>query len=72
MRNWDTSKWKHTDWSYVAAGNADTANAARATLFIEPTYDPSVFRFIAGTRWRRIGWESTIDVLDKYVGASAA
>jgi hypothetical protein len=65
MRNWDTSKWNHTDWSYVAAGNADTANAARATLFIEPTYDPTVFRFIAGKRWKRIGWEHTPEQDDR-------
>ena len=58
MRGWATEKWKPIDYSYVAAGNADTANAARATLMIDPTYNPSIFRLIAGKRWQKIGWKT--------------
>ncbi len=53
-----TDKFSYYDWQYRGAGSAHITNAARATIGIEPTSTEGVFRFIAGKRGERIGWES--------------
>jgi hypothetical protein len=52
----DTSGWRGSDWMYAGAGSADITNWARATLVIDPTHTPHVFKFIAAKRGGRIGW----------------
>lgn len=52
----DTSGWRGSDWMYAGAGSADITNWARATLVIDPTHTPQVFKFIAAKRGGRIGW----------------
>ncbi len=56
-RNWDTSKWKPSDWAYAAAGNNDMSNWARAIIVIDATDDPDLYRFILAKRGRRAGWK---------------
>ena len=52
----DTKEWKASDWMYAGAGSADITNWCRAALIIDPTSNPSVFKFIAAKRGSRIGW----------------
>ena len=51
-----TDKFRYFDWQYRMAGSHHLTNWARATIGIEPTDSPGVFRFIAGKRGPRIGW----------------
>jgi len=54
--NRDTSTWRASDWMYSGAGGADLSNWSRAILVIEPTDNPSAFRFIGAKRGKRLGW----------------
>lgn len=56
LTNRDTSAWRASDWAYACGGAADITNWARAILVIDPTHDPSTFKFIAAKRGARIGW----------------
>jgi hypothetical protein len=55
-RGWDTSKWKHTDFMYMGAGNAEQTNVARAVLVMDSTDNPMIYKFIATKRRQHIGW----------------
>ena len=53
-----TDKFRYFDWQYRMAGSHHLTNWARATVGIEPTdQEGGVFRFIAGKRGEKIGWE---------------
>lgn len=52
-----TDKFRYFDWQYRMAGSHHLTNWARATVGIEPTDGEGVFRFIAGKRGEKIGWE---------------
>lgn len=54
--NRDTTNWRASDWMYSGAGGAEITNWARAILVVEPTSNPSAFKFIAAKRGRRVGW----------------
>ena len=45
--------------AYIGAGGAEIVNWARAILSLMPTALPGTFRFIAGKRGQRLGWEDT-------------
>jgi hypothetical protein len=54
-----TDKFSYYDWQYRGAGSAHITNAARATIGIEPTEMEGVFKFMAGKRGERIGWNGS-------------
>lgn len=56
--NRDTSLWRASDWMYSGAGGADLTNWARAILVIDPTSNPSAFKFIGAKRGKRLQWVS--------------
>jgi hypothetical protein len=62
----DTAGWKPSDWMYSGAGAAVLTNWARAYLAIDPCDDPSVYKFIAAKRGKRIGWGNSFPVYEKF------
>ena len=56
--NRDTSLWRASDWMYSGSGGADLTNWARAILVIDPTSNPSAFKFIGAKRGKRLQWVS--------------
>jgi hypothetical protein len=55
------------DWAYQGSGSAEWANWARATLSLQSSGEPGVYKIHAGKRGKRIGWKNAQDqiVLNK-------
>lgn len=70
-RNWDTSKWKPHEFVYAASGNNEISNWCRSMVYVDPTYAPDTFKFIAAKRAKRTGWhEGGSWVYSKYFSHS--
>lgn len=54
----EDDKFNWWDWMYVAAGDAGLVNWARGILILWPTSVEGTYRFIAGKRGDKMGWQA--------------
>jgi AAA domain len=60
-----TVGWRSHDWQYGGAGHAKLTNNPRGQIFIQPIAN-GVYRFIAGKRGGKIGWDNDGEVYSRY------